>query len=92
MIDGDDTSALAVWVPDYGDHKFVYRTLRKDDGARYLESELQRLGIYKDDEIDGQPDPNAFRDDLSDLDGFSVQKDIDDRPPAKVLFSYLMIA
>lgn len=78
VIDGDDTSALAVWVPDYGDHKFVYRTLRKDDGARYLESELQRLGIYKDDEIDGQPDPNAFRDDLSDLDGFSVQKDIGD--------------
>lgn len=76
--DGDKTSALAVWLPDFGDAPDSYSTLRESDGPVYLESEFQRLGTFKDDEVNGQPTTEADGDDRNLLDGFVPRVDDED--------------
>jgi hypothetical protein len=70
MDDGRQTSPFPmVFGPsggrDFGDAPDSYRTLLASDGPRYLEGELQRLGLRWDKEPDGQPSEDALGDDIN---------------------------
>ena len=55
-----------------------YRTLLESDGPRYLEGDLQRLGLDWDRESDGQPTLQANGDDRSLLGGLPEPVDDED--------------
>ncbi len=57
--------AVADEDKDFGDAPDSYRTRLKDDGPRYADGVLQRLGEQWDAELDGQPTPCAFGDDIN---------------------------